>query len=360
MRTTGADAGQNATNGSSWTSSLIPSAQTTILFGAIVTGLTLIGATTYFVATRYLRNKSSKRSQAKEQREESEEESEYVSEEEEDLNEQLFNARQRRSARRNVISSQRSPPLITFAELFEQALYLQHQRLSQRKARIYFDANDEYYREEQLPELLQSNVNLDGTYEGEDEQIKQKRIQDTICVKYSPVSVFFGNEDYYNSGTTRITRNIFAGTSDRTENAILFLDNLNKIKQTKNQIPTGKQNQLRKLINRDQHDAMLSQASYPTQLADEQASDASGGAGKEFNSDSGFESLDPVYEDQNSVDEDEVLLNISPNKYEKPKDQLYMDFFVKYTEIFVKEQQQTGGPVIGNQSSHRTIDANNK
>ena len=195
---------------------------------------------------------------------------------------------------------------------------------------------------------------------GEDEQIKQKRIQDTISVKYSPVSVFFGNEDYYNSGTTRITRNIFAGTSDRTENAILFLDNLNKIKQTKNQIPTGKQNQLRKLINRDQHDAMLSQASYPTQLADDQASDASGGAGKEFNSDSGFESLDPVYEDQNSVDEDEVLLNISPNKYEKPKDQLYMDFFVKYTEIFVKEQQQTGGPMIGNQNSHRTIDANNK
>ena len=53
-----------------------------------------------------------------------------------------------------------------------------------------------------------------------------------------------------------------------------------------------------------------------------------------------------------------MLLNISPNKYEKPKDQLYMDFFVKYTEIFVKEQQQNGGPQIGNQSSYRHIDAN--
>ena len=58
----------------------------------------------------------------------------------------------------------------------------------------------------------------------------------------------------------------------------------------------------------------------------------------EFNSDTGFESLDPVYEDQ-SVDEDEVLLNISPNKFEKPKDQLYMDFFVKYTELFVEDQK---------------------
>ena len=93
--------------------------------GTIVTGLTLIGATTYFVATRYLRNKSSKRNTAKELCEESEDEFESMSEEEEDLNEQLFNARERRGARRNVISSQRSPPLITFAELFEQALYLE-------------------------------------------------------------------------------------------------------------------------------------------------------------------------------------------------------------------------------------------
>ena len=71
---------------------------------------------------------------------------------------------------------------------------------------------------------------MNGVYETEEDQLKQKRAQDTISVKYSPVSVFFGNEDYYNSGTTRITRNIFAGTSDRTENAIVFLENLNKIK----------------------------------------------------------------------------------------------------------------------------------
>lgn len=34
-----------------------------------------------------------------------------------------------------------------------------------------------------------------------------------------------------------------------------------------------------------------------------------------------------------------MLLNLNPDKFEKPKDQLYMDFFVKYTEIFVKDQQ---------------------
>ena len=85
---------------------------------------------------------------------------------------------------------------------------------------------------------------------------------------------------------------------------------------------------------------MLSQASYPTQMDADQVSILSMQAGRkheEFNSDTDFESLDPVYEDANSVDEDEVLLNISPNKFEKPKDQLYMDFFVKYTELFVEE-----------------------
>ena len=71
----------------------------------------------------------------------------------------------------------------------------------------------------------------------------------------------------------------------------------------------------------------MSEASYPTQLdGGDQASVISNrGANNrrrngEFNSDSGFESLDPVYEDQEHVDEDEVLLNISPNKFEKPKD----------------------------------------
>ena len=40
------------------------------------------------------------------------------------------------------------------------------------------------------------------------------------------------------------------------------------------------------------------------------------------------------------MDEDEVLLNVSPQKFEKPKDQLYMDFFVKYTELFVDEAKK--------------------
>lgn len=80
------------------------------------------------------------------------------------------------------------------------------------------------------------------------------------------MDVFFGNEEQQLSGTTRITRNIFAGGNDRNENAMLFLDNLNKVKQTKTEQLAGKQASLLRKLNgggNTHHDG-LSQASYPT------------------------------------------------------------------------------------------------
>lgn len=107
-----------------------------------------------------------------------------------------------------------------------------------RKSKIYFDANDEFVREEQIPELLSARSHQD---ESLDEDEREQRLQDTIAKKYSAVSIFFGNEEHQISGTTRITRNIFAGTHDRNENALLFLENLNKVKQSKNERVQGKQ-----------------------------------------------------------------------------------------------------------------------
>lgn len=102
--------------------------------------------------------------------------------------------------------------------------------------KIYFDANDEYVTREQIPELIQSarthQTNSDDSIDQAEEQ--QQRLLDLIPHKYNQVEVFFGDEDTQISGTTKITRNIFAGTHDRNENAILFLENLNKIKQTNN------------------------------------------------------------------------------------------------------------------------------
>ena len=194
-----------------------------------------------------------------------------------------------------------------------------------------------------MPELLQASARtsddsvLIGSYEDQQRFLaEEQRLQEAIAFKYSCVNVFYGNEDVHNSGTTRITRNIFAGTHDKTENAQLFLNNLNKIKQTKNRDVLGKHVQMYRKLGKGIDDGMNSQASFPTQL-DDQASFISGNNAERFDSESGFGSLDPVNEEQSQVDDDEVLLNVSPNKFEKPKDQLYMDFFVKYTELFVDE-----------------------
>ena len=164
--------------------------------------------------------------------------SDYMSDED-DFNYRLSTEQRKRTFRRGGLGGAvRPPPLITIVELFEQALLLQQQRNSQRSVKIYFDSNDEYVRQEQIPELAQSSARMLASDEslimfgGEDQPYasERQRLHESIAFKYNYVSVYFGNEDVQNSGTTRITRNIFAGNNDRTENAILFLDNLNKIK----------------------------------------------------------------------------------------------------------------------------------
>lgn len=62
---------------------------------------------------------------------------------------------------------------------------------------------------------------------------------------------------------------------------------------------------------------------------------------QKYNSQSGFDevnSLDPIATDR-SLDDD-VLLNMSPKKFEKPKDQLFLDFFSMYTQGFIDEESK--------------------
>lgn len=64
-----------------------------------------------------------------------------------DLNYRLSTEQSKRRGRRGGLGGAVRPaPLITFAELFEQALLLSQYRNSQRNVKIYFDSNDEYVR----------------------------------------------------------------------------------------------------------------------------------------------------------------------------------------------------------------------
>lgn len=131
----------------------LPSRETVTLCGVIAAGLTLIGTTTYFVATRLIRKRqhSSKDAKLVQDGDASDVEFDGMSDDD-DLDYRMSIERKRRARRRNMAGgsttdSPRTPmTLITFAELFEQAFFLHQQRLAQRNVKIYFDSNDEFVR----------------------------------------------------------------------------------------------------------------------------------------------------------------------------------------------------------------------
>ena len=119
---------------------------------------------------------------------------------------------------------------MTFEELHDRAYLLAQQRLEQRKQKLFFDSNDEFVLEDAIPELLELQVLSQN--ESDSESYDWKLI-DKINHKYHNIVVFFGDDEVQNQGTTKITRNIFQGTQDREENALIFLENLSKVYHSK-------------------------------------------------------------------------------------------------------------------------------
>ena len=52
--------------------------------------------------------------------------------------------------------------------------------------------------------------------------------------KYCIINAFFGSEELEKQGTTKITKTIFEGTQDREEKAIVFLENMQKVRSNCN------------------------------------------------------------------------------------------------------------------------------
>ena len=67
-----------------------------------------------------------------------------------------------------------------------------------------------------------------------DTEVHEEKLIEKINQKYHNIVVFFGDDEVQNQGTTKIRRNIFAGTQDREENAMIFLENLSKVKKSSN------------------------------------------------------------------------------------------------------------------------------
>jgi hypothetical protein len=96
---------------------------------------------------------------------------------------------------------------------------------------LLFDQNDEFVNEDCVQELLFFNKNLsdEDSDDSEDRQTETLRL---INSKYHQVLVCFSSEEEMLAGTTKITRDIFTG-GDKSENALLFLENLDKVKSKK-------------------------------------------------------------------------------------------------------------------------------
>ena len=180
---------------------------------------------------------------------------------------------------------------------------------------MYFDSNDEFVLEEDLNELCESET-LDTSSKIEADEQFQKYLMKKFCI----VSAFFGSEDLEKQGTTKITKTIFEGTRDREGKAIVFLDNMSKIRSSSQN--TG----LPQIMEFIDENASFDTRSNTTEAKLEPLLEAS--------------SQSQNYQPEEESTHDDVLLNMSPQKFENQKDQLFLDFFSMYTRQFVDESKE--------------------
>ena len=94
---------------------------------------------------------------------------------------------------------------------------------------LYFNEHDEYLTEEQaLAERYHAGC-LDNYHLEDDLDCDEVTyLLNEAKKRYYPLEVNFGDEELNMKGTTKITKTIFEGTTDKTENALVFLNNLEK------------------------------------------------------------------------------------------------------------------------------------
>lgn len=101
---------------------------------------------------------------------------------------------------------------------------------------MYFlGKTDEFLLEDHLPELQSLRQYAeefeDCSPEWDSDAMEEAEVEtwDAIRRRYQTVTVHYVSEEQMLAGTTRITRSILHG-QDRSENALLFLENLDKVK----------------------------------------------------------------------------------------------------------------------------------
>lgn len=153
-----------------------------------------------------------------------------------------------------------------------------------RRATLYFNENDELVDEEEVKEELKKNK---------------------YSKKYHSVTVDFGSEDYIR-GTQRITKDIF-WSDKKSENAGIFVENYIKAKA---------QHKKHKQLQEDCSDTSESQDSSLDEM-------------------SFLDNEAKAVQMNIKGSQDPVIMDLNPNKFEKPKDTLFFDFFSMYAKNII-------------------------
>lgn len=222
----------------------------------------------------------------------------------------------------------------------EAASRLAQQHKLKRHVNVFFDANDEFVTESLMPELHAAELTLEDLEKDiPDFEDQEKRaefiktvelVQEVIQRKYHNIVLFLGDEKFKTSGTTKLTREIFQGTNSRTENAKLFLENLERVKHIAD--PT-------KRSKFDPGFAKRGEGSV-TDFSGETAVHSS-----DYEREANMGPISETFDFSDDEDEvvkrkREIILNLAPSKNDKPKDKLFTNFFYMYTKDSVKQTAQ--------------------
>jgi len=166
--------------------------------------------------------------------------------------------------------------------------------------------------------------------------------------RYHSVSVFLGDEFLQREGTTKITRDIFSGANDKRQNALIFLENLEKLSNKQNQNEDLRQMLTKALIEGPSltgANSVETRGDADSLSVDNSSSNFKNDVGsfkemtmnKAFFSESEFNNEDFATTSEKVINKEDVLINMSPKKYEQAKDQLFIDFFKMYTKRSLKD-----------------------
>ena len=147
----------------------------------------------------------------------------------------------------------------------------------------------------------------------------------------------------------KITRDIFSGTNDKRVNAAIFLENLEKLSNKQQ----NQNDDLRQMLAKALVDGPVMTGANSVETrgdADSLSVDNSSsnfkidvGSFKEmtlnkaFFSESDLNNDDLTTTSEKVINKEEVLINMSPKKYEQAKDQLFIDFLKMYTKRSLKD-----------------------